>query len=148
MRLDVSIRELNTLDKTEWLNLWHRYLQFYQSELAQEVTENTWTKLIAPERSHIYGFVAILNQEIVGIVHVIEHESCWTIQPYAYLQDLFVLEEFRAKGIARQLIEHVAIYTKQRHCDRVYWLTHKDNEIAQQLYDRVACKTGFIQYRM
>jgi len=39
------------------------------------------------------------------------------------------------------------MYTEKRACDRVYWLTHQDNLVAQQLYNKVAKKTGFIQLR-
>jgi hypothetical protein len=31
--------------------------------------------------------------------------------------------------------------------ERLYWVTHETNAVAQALYDRVAEKTGFIQYR-
>lgn len=79
---------------------------------------------------------------------MIEHDSCWTLAPYAYLQDLYTDEHYRGMGVAKALIEHVKQYTIQRGCDRVYWLTHQDNQVAQALYDGVARKTGFIQYRI
>lgn len=50
--------------------------------------------------------------------------------------------------MARKLIEHVYQVAQQRNCDRVYWLTQESNRQAQVLYDKVAKKTGFIQYRM
>ncbi|NWK73167.1 GNAT family N-acetyltransferase [Acinetobacter sp. SwsAc6] len=133
---------------SDWLQLWQGYQQFYQVQLTEELSLNTWQKLTDPKQEHIYGFVAYLDHEAVGLVHVIEHDSCWTIQPYAYLQDLFVLNEQRGQGIAKALIEQVHAYTKQRQCDRVYWLTHQDNDVAQKLYDQIARKTGFIQYRL
>jgi len=30
---------------------------------------------------------------------------------------------------------------------RVYWLTHETNTSAQALYDKLAARSGFIQYR-
>jgi hypothetical protein len=30
---------------------------------------------------------------------------------------------------------------------RVYWLTHESNAEAMKLYDRIAERSGFIQYR-
>ncbi len=60
---------------------------------------------------------------------------------------LFTLPEYRGMGIAQQLIQQVNQTAQQRECDRVYWLTHEDNLQARQLYDRVAKRTGFIQYR-
>lgn len=145
---EIKIIDLNTVDKLQWYSLWQGYLKFYKSHVAEEVTEQTWNRLRSNEYENIYGYAASIEGRIVGIVHVIEHASCWTIKPYAYLQDLFTHEAYRGLGIASRLIEHVNIQAKQRQCDRVYWLTHQDNLVAQNLYDKVAKKTGFIQYRL
>ena len=56
-------------------------------------------------------------------------------------------EDYHGLGIARALIGHVKMHTEKLACDRVYWLTHQDNLVAQQLYNKVVKKTGFIQYR-
>ena len=32
-------------------------------------------------------------------------------------------------------------------CSRVHWLTHETNTDAMLLYDRIADRSGFIQYR-
>jgi GNAT superfamily N-acetyltransferase len=63
------------------------------------------------------------------------------------LQDLYVNPEIRGKGIGRTLIEHVYKTAAENGCSRVYWLTHETNTDAMVLYDRVADKSGFIQYR-
>lgn len=60
----------------------------------------------------------------------------------------FTHEAYRGQGIARQLIEHVQAYTQERQSDRVYWLTHQNNSVAQSLYEKLAKKTGFIQYKL
>ena len=91
----------------------------------------------------MYGFAALIAGRVVGIVHVVEHDSCWTLKPYAYLQDLFTHEDYRGLGIARALIEHVKMYTEKRACNRVYWLTHQDNLVSQQIYNKVVKKTWF-----
>ncbi|ATO20801.1 GNAT family N-acetyltransferase [Acinetobacter sp. LoGeW2-3] len=144
----IQIEPLENIKQQEWLPLWRDYQTFYQTQLSEEINHHTWQRLVNPELEHIYGFAAILNQQVIGIVHVIEHDSCWTLTPYAYLQDLYTHVDFRGQGVARALIEKVYDYAKQKGCDRVYWLTHETNLQAQQLYDQVAKKTGFIQYRM
>ncbi len=148
MHHPIEILPLNAIDFNQWLILWQAYQQFYQAQIAQDVTANTWRKLIDPAHSHMYGFAAVQNGQAVGLVHVIEHDSCWTIKPYAYLQDLYTHEASRGQGVARKLIQRVHDDAMARQCDRVYWLTHQSNVTAQQLYDRIAKKTGFIQYRM
>ncbi|ANF81595.1 GNAT family N-acetyltransferase [Acinetobacter sp. NCu2D-2] len=147
--MSILIRKLADVSYAEWLLLWQGYQAFYQTQLSDAVNTQTWQRLIDAQIQEMYGFAAIEDQRVVGIVHVIEHASCWTLTPYAYLQDLFTLKEYRGQGIATALIHHVEQYCKQqRNCDRVYWLTHQDNITARQLYDRVAARTGFIQYRI
>src|SRR4051812_34242769 len=66
---------------------------------------------------------------------------------HCYLQDLFVAADARGRGIGRALIEHVYADAKRRGASRVYWLTHETNHAAMQLYDRIADRSPFIQYR-
>ena len=76
------------------------------------------------------------------------HRSCWTIGDYCYLQDLFVAEDARNLGLGRALIEAVEERARAADASRVYWLTHETNAGARALYDQLAERPGFIQYRM
>lgn len=75
------------------------------------------------------------------------HYSCWTSGPYCYLQDLFTAPEARGQGVGRALIEAVAAAAREAGASRLYWLTHKTNTQAMALYDQVAARSGFVQYR-
>ena len=90
---------------------------------------------------------AYVNGTLAGIVHYLFHRSCWTIADYCYLQDLFVAETARNLGLGRTLIEAVEREARAVGASRVYWLTKEDNTTARVLYDRVAQRSGFIQYR-
>jgi GNAT superfamily N-acetyltransferase len=83
----------------------------------------------------------------VGLVHHIRHRSCWTTGDYVYLQDLFVSPDARSGGIGRKLIEYVYDFARAAGCARVHWLTHETNTHAMLLYDRIAERSGFVQYR-
>jgi len=85
--------------------------------------------------------------QLTGMVHYIDHRSCWTRGNYVYLQDLYVHADNRGKGIGRALIEHVYAAANRSGASRVWWLTHESNADAMQLYDRIADKSGFLQYR-
>ena len=113
---------------------------------AREVTEQTWARLHDPlEPMYVLG--AFAGKRLVGIVHYIFHRSTWTIGNYCYLQDLFTAEEARGKGAGRALIEAVYARAREAGASRVYWLTHETNTSAQALYDKLAARSGFIQYR-
>jgi len=66
------------------------------------------------------------------------HRSTWAPHRYCYLEDLFVVDAARGKGLGRALIE--AVYEKARvaNASRVYWLTQSNNAQARALYDKVA----------
>ncbi|WP_112663518.1 GNAT family N-acetyltransferase [Microvirga flavescens] len=142
----LEIRLLLAKDRPVWEELWQGYLAFYESTLAPEVTALTWARLNDPAEP-MHCLVAALDGKVVGITHFIYHRSTWTTGNYCYLQDLFTAKEARNRGVARALIEAVYDRAKESSASRVYWLTHETNTTAQALYDKVASRSGFIQYR-
>ena len=53
----------------------------------------------------------------------------------------------RKLGIGRALIEAVYRVAREAGASRVHWLTHETNTTARALYDTLADRPGFIQYR-
>lgn len=143
---EILIRPATAADHVAWLPLWQGYLAFYQSSLTPEVTALTWQRLLDPaEPMHVA--LAVLDGEVVGLVHFIEHRSCWTAGNYCYLQDLFTAASVRGRGVGRALIQHVYAVAEARGWSRVHWLTQESNVQARVLYDQLADRSGFIQYR-
>jgi GNAT superfamily N-acetyltransferase len=135
-------------DFDAWEPLWQGYLSFYKATVPNSTTALTFSRLTSGAEP-MGGFLARDGAgKAVGMVNWIDHRSCWTPGDYCYLQDLFVAPEGRAQGVGRALIEAVVEAAKARRCSRVYWLTHETNTDAMVLYDRVAEKSGFTQYRM
>jgi GNAT superfamily N-acetyltransferase len=141
-----TIRPLAPIDKEAWLPLWHGYLDFYESSVTPEVTDTTFARLLDPEEP-MFALVAELNGALIGMTQCVLHRSTWTKGPYCYLNDLFVVPSARGTGAGRALIEAVYKRADELGAERVYWLTHETNATARQLYDRVATRSGFIQYR-
>jgi GNAT superfamily N-acetyltransferase len=131
--------------RTEWESLWKAYLDFYRTTVSPETYDATWARLQDPnEPMFVRG--AYVDDRLLGIVHYLYHGSCWTIGAYCYLQDLFVEERARKLGLGRALIE--AVYQEARRPARArHWLTHETNSTARSLYDTLAERPGFIQYR-
>lgn len=143
-----AIRALRTDEQAKWWPLWRGYQRFYQTEVPDEVSEHTWRRFHdAASPVHLLGAFDADGETLLGIVHFIFHESCWTAGPYCYLQDLFTAPEARGRGVARQLIEAVYARAAQAGASRVWWLTQETNYAGRMLYDRVADRPGFIQYR-
>ncbi|MEO8053448.1 MAG: GNAT family N-acetyltransferase, partial [Acidobacteriota bacterium] len=52
---------------------------------------------------------------------------------YCYLEDLYVSETVRAKGVGRALIAGVEKAAREAKSTRLYWSTHTDNARARRL---------------
>jgi GNAT superfamily N-acetyltransferase len=140
------IRPLTPADRAAWEPLWKGYQTFYKTVIADTVTEQTWQRFHDPAvPMHAHG--AFLDGALVGIVHTIYHYSCWTSGPYCYLQDLFTTAAIRGHGVGRALIEAIYAEAKSKGANRVHWLTQESNAEAMVLYNKVADRSGFLQYR-
>ena len=142
----VEIKVVERDDFDIWLPLWKGYQRFYEVTIPESVTRETWDRFLDPIEP-MHAALAVAGDEAVGLVHSIYHRSTWMTGDYCYLQDLFVADAARGNGVGRTLIEHVYADAKRRGAPRMYWLTHESNQSARQLYDRVADRSGFIQYR-
>lgn len=142
----LRIHLADAADHAAWLPLWRGYQRFYAVDLPPATTDTTWARLLDPAEP-MHCALARRGERIVGLVHYIEHRSCWSPKNSLYLQDLFTAEDQRGQGVGRALIEHVYARAPQLGCGKVHWLTHESNLTAMQLYDRIAEKPGFVQYR-
>lgn len=142
----VTLRPVTAEDNAAWQPLWQAYLRFYETELSEEVSANTWQRLLdASEPTH--STLAWVDGKAVGMVNFIYHRSNWSIENACYLQDLYVDAGQRGLGVGRKLIEHVYATAKADGCSKVHWLTHQTNATAISLYQQVAERSGFIQFR-
>ncbi len=142
------VRALQHDDFDAWLPLWKGYLEFYETELEDEITRHTFERLIDTSID-MFGALALNDEgEAVGMVNWLTHPGTWSRGQCVYLEDLFVSVNARGTGAGRALIEHVHQWAEAAGATKVYWLTADSNKTAQQLYDRVATKTGFIHYQI
>ena len=144
--MTLKVRPLTPADRAHWDPLWAGYRAFYHATIPDETTDLSWARF-HDDAEPMWAFGAFDGERMVGIVHMLAHRSTWTNGDYIYLQDLFTDETQRGKGVGRALIERVYDEARKMGAARVYWLTHETNARAILLYDRIADRSGFIQYR-
>jgi GNAT superfamily N-acetyltransferase len=141
----VTVRPLAKADRVDWDRLWNGYLDFYETTLPKAQYDLTFARYLDPAEP-MFAYLAEHEGKPRGLVHMILHRHGWMDTATCYLQDLYVDPQLRGTGMGRALIQHVYHVTKAAGGARVYWMTHETNATARQLYDRIAAKTGFIQY--
>jgi GNAT superfamily N-acetyltransferase len=112
------------------------------------VIELTWQRLLSSDEGTHQGLVVVDERDRpFGVAHIIFHRSTWSPTCYCYLEDLFVDPANRAKGAGRALIAAVYAEADKRQATRTYWATQEFNYRARGLYDQMATKSPFVQYR-
>lgn len=134
------IRKLEIDGLNQLVPLFDQYMVFYEKEsnpskyesyLRERVEKNEATVFVAyDEQDHAIGFV--LNYHSFSSV---------SLGRIVVLNDLYVIEANRKKGIAQSLIERTIELAKEKGAVRVDLGTAKTNTIAQGLYE----KLGFLK---
>jgi GNAT superfamily N-acetyltransferase len=146
--MGVRVRKLEPRDKQHWERLFRGYIEFYKATVADETMETTWQRLLSGQEGYHLALIAADDDDKpVGLAHVLFHRSTWSPTWYCYLEDLFVDPSQRGGGIGRALIEAVYREADARQCTRTYWTTQELNYRARGLYDQLATKSPFVQYR-
>ncbi|MBH8566899.1 GNAT family N-acetyltransferase [Nostoc sp. CENA67] len=105
-------------------------------KLSHAVTGN----VLALEE-HLFGsprYVEVILAEYagqaVGFALFFHNYSTFLTKPGIYLEDLFVLPEYRRQGIGKALLKKVAQIAVERNCGRLEWSVLDWNEPAQAFY--------------
>ncbi len=81
--------------------------------------------------------LAYLKNEPVAIAIFFHNYSTFLAQKGMYLEDLFVLEEHRNKGIGKKLLQYLAQLAIQRNCGRFEWSVLDWNTPAINFYKSI-----------
>ncbi len=144
---EFKVRAIRSSDRERWAPLWRAYLTFYGVAENLEVTNATWARIF-DALEPVHAVIAERDGALIGFSHYLFQRSTWLLNPQCYLQDLYVEEDKRGNGVGRALIGAVVGAAKDAGAPRVFWNTHETNAVARRLYDAVAKRSGFIQYRI
>ena len=81
-------------------------------------------------------FIARHNSKIVGMSLYYYTYSTW-VGKSLYLEDLYVLPEYRGKGIGSALLKKTISVARTQSCNRMRWQVLDWNTKAQKLYERL-----------
>ncbi len=141
------IADLSTAHRDAFLRLWQDYLDFYQVTLAPQITDATLARLLDPA-SPVKARLAMVDGKPMGFAIHLHHPSTWVAGDDCYLEDLFVAEAARGKGLGRALIDDLVRLARAQGWHRLYWHTDADNAQARALYDSYVRSDGHIRYRL
>ncbi|MBW4585246.1 GNAT family N-acetyltransferase [Aetokthonos hydrillicola Thurmond2011] len=109
-----------------------------------EKLSDTVTGNVLALREHLFGstkyieaIVAENTNKVVGFALFFHNYSTYLTQPGIYVEDIFVLPEYRQMGIGKALLTKIAQIAVERNCGLLEWSVLDWNEPAQAFYRRM-----------
>jgi GNAT superfamily N-acetyltransferase len=146
---EVEIAPILTEEFEELLPLIGAYQHFYKVEKIDEERNRVFfRRFLAPSEDGLL-LGARIDGRLVGYACLYWHFSSLEASESVLMNDLYVDESARGKGVGRSLIEASAEVAREREVPFVEWSTAPDNETAQRLYDSTGAKrTEWFSYEL
>ena len=136
--LDIRIEDATEDDAALVLRFIQALAEYeHLSVVADENSVRTMLRNAEP-RTHV--LIAYCNNQAAGFALWFHNYSTFLSRPGLYLEDLFVLPEWRGKGVGRRLLMHLAEITVSRGYGRMEWAVLNWNETALRFYRQLGAE--------
>ncbi len=102
------------------------------------------------EKKRVEFVLALWENIAIGYVAIFETYSTFEARPTLFIDDLFVLPEYRGRHAAYELFRYCLREAKRRECGRMEWLVLEGNQPAFGFYDHLQAKRlkNWIPFRL
>ncbi len=108
-------------------------------KLAHEVTgsEELLKEHLFGTKVYIEVILAEIGDQAAGLALFFHNYSTFLTKPGIYLEDLFVVPEYRRRGVGKALIAYLAKLVVERDCGRLEWSVLEWNVNAIAFYEKI-----------
>ena len=86
------------------------------------------------------AFIGKLGDESVSYIIYFFTYSSFLALPTLFLEDIFVLDEYRRLGVGKQMFDHLKSVANKEGCGRIEFTVLKWNQLAQDFYEKNKAK--------
>ncbi len=99
-------------------------------------------------KSYAIKFTVKENNEVIGRARLYILFNDLHAEPYGFLEDLFVNEEHRGKGIGKQLINALINEAKSQKCYKIIGTSRHARPEVHAMYEKIGFKDYGKEFRM
>ena len=141
MAADVRIEPATSADVPVLLRLIKALAEYEKLSDAVVATEDAIHGSLFGNPPQAEAVIAYAGDEPAGLAIWFHNYSTFLARRGLYLEDLFVLPEFRGQGIGKQLFVHLARIAVERQCGRMEWSVLDWNQPAIGFYKSLGATT-------
>ncbi len=140
MNSSLQIRKAHTADASAILRLVEGLASYEHLDPPDESARRRLVDDMFGDHPRIEAFLALVDGTPAGYAFIFESYSSFLALPTLYLEDLFVLPEFRKMKAGYFLFHAVAREARRRGCGRMEWTVLDWNAPAIEFYRRLGAK--------
>jgi GNAT superfamily N-acetyltransferase len=134
--LNIAIREATPADVEVILGFIRKKAAFDGVPDWVEATEEMLASELFGPRPAAFVLLAAFEGRTVGFAIYFQTFSSFLARPGIWLDDLFVDEDVRGRGVGRALLTYLAKLAQERGHGRIEWVTARDNAKGLEFYQR------------
>ena len=132
----MSVRPIRRDDVPAVVGLVRELAEYEQAAHEVRLTEDQLTGALFAESPALFGHVAEVDAEVVGMALWFLNFSTWRGTHGIYLEDLYVRPQHRGAGLGRELLRTLAALCVERGYSRLEWWVLDWNTPSIDFYTR------------
>src|ERR1700722_16817260 len=147
---DLDISPANPTDVPLILSLINELADYEKLRHEVIATEASVSQALFGARPSAEAVIARIGGEPVGFALYFHNFSTFLGKHGLYLEDLFVRPAFRALGVGKTLLRHLARVALERDCGRFEWAVLDWNRSARDFYEALGAEANpaWVNYRI
>ena len=149
--MPLAIRPATEADLDHALPLFAAYQRFYGVDSPDDARNRAFlTKsFLAPSDRGLLLLAHDEDQRLLGFANLYWTFESVAATEHAIMNDLFVVDAARGKGVGRELIEASKAAAAERGLPSLSWVTALDNRRAQRLYEQTGAeRSAWFEYAL
>ena len=140
MAIEVRIETATVHDVPLLLSLIRAFAEYERMSDTVVATEARLRESLFGTTPCAEAAIARVEREAVGFALWYQNYSTFLAKPGLYLEDLFVLPDWRGRGVGASLLRHLARIALEREYGRIEWSVLNWNEPAIGFYRKIGAK--------
>lgn len=101
------------------------------------------------QKHQAYGLGLRNGEALIGFAHYMLYPCTQSTKMICYVQDLYVLPDYRGRGLGKKVIQYIAEIGRTKNWRKIHWETRETNKEAQRSYDKIASReSGWVHYKL
>jgi GNAT superfamily N-acetyltransferase len=145
----VVIQKVNAETFEDFLGLIEKLAEYEKLTPPSEEAKRRLRVDCLSDKPKYQAFIGKIGNKCVSYIIYFFTYSSFNALPILYLEDIFVIDEYRKQGVGKKMFDYLKEVAKREGCCRIEFTVLKWNKTAQEFYEKNKAKrTEWFLYRL